>query len=360
MREHMCGPAANPHSTEHSFGWHAAKAVLEAQEHLAAMIGADADEIIFTSGATEANNLALRGRDYSARTKLIVSAIDHKCVLETARQLSFERGVEVVQLDVDESGFVEIDKLQALVDEETAVVSIIGVNNEIGTVQPLEQISDIVRAAGARLHLDLAQAPLATALSQVADMADTISLSAHKMYGPMGIGCLYISRDEQEQLRPQITGGGQQNGLRSGTVPVALAAGMGKAADIVSSSPQEQDQLRTMNRVFWDALQALPFETVLNGPSIEARHPGNLNVSFLGFDGQDIVGAVQPHLAISTGSACTSGVPEPSYVLSKLGLTEDRLRGAVRISIGRTTTQREIELAVSFLSEALARLKAGY
>ena len=161
MREHMCGPAANPHSTEHSFGWHAAQTVLEAQEHLAAMISADADEIIFTSGATEANNLALRGRDYSARTKLIVSAIDHKCVLETARQLSFERGVEVVQLDVDESGFVEIDKLQALVDEKTALVSIIGVNNEIGTVQPLERISDIVRSAGAKLHLDLAQAPLA-------------------------------------------------------------------------------------------------------------------------------------------------------------------------------------------------------
>lgn len=357
MLEHLAGPAANPHSSEHSFGWQAARAVLGAQETVASLIGADADEIIFTSGATEANNLALRGRDYSARTKLIVSAIDHKCVLETARQLSFERGVEVVPLDVDENGFVELDKLQAHVDERTAVVSVIGVNNEIGTVQPLMRISEMVRAAGAKLHLDLAQAPSAIDLSKVADIADTISLSAHKMYGPMGIGCLYISRSEQRHIRPQMLGGGQQSGLRSGTVPVALAIGMAKAAEIIMSSPEEREELRRLTCKFWQVLQELPYKITLNGPTLDLRHPGNLNVSFVGFDGRSIIGALQPKVAASSGSACSSGIEEPSYVLRSIGQTDEEATSAVRFGIGRQTNSDDIAVAVSHIGAALKKLE---
>ncbi|MXP48207.1 aminotransferase class V-fold PLP-dependent enzyme [Altererythrobacter luteolus] len=358
MSKHFKGPAANPHSAEHSFGWQAAKTVLDAQEQVGALIGADADEIIFTSGATEANNLALRGRDYANCSKLVVSSIDHKCVLETARSIELERGVEIARLDVDEIGVVRLDQLKEFVDKETALVSVIGVNNEIGTIQPLEKISEIVRAAGAKLHLDLAQAPMAIDLSGLADLADSISLSAHKFYGPMGIGCLYIARNDQLNFRPQITGGGQQGGLRSGTVPVALAAGMGKAAELILSQPQERGIIRRLNKELWAKLQALPFHVELNGPSLEARHPSNLNVSFLGYDGRDIIGSVQPALAISSGAACTTGVPESSYVLSRIGLSEERLRGAIRISIGRYTTQSEIEIAANYLCGALKRLKA--
>ena len=356
MTEHFAGPAANPHSSEHSFGWQAANAVLAAQEQVAALIGADTDEIVFTSGATEANNLALRGRDYRERRKIIVTSIEHKCVLEAARTLELDHGVEVVRLDVDETGVVRLDQLERLADENTAVVSVIGVHNEIGTIQPLAKIADIVSRAGAKLHLDMAQAPMAIDLSDIAPLADSISLSAHKMYGPMGIGCLYFRREEQESLRPLIVGGGQQAGLRSGTVPVALAAGMGEAADIVAQSAQERATLRELNERLWQGLQALPFTVELNGPALDARHPGNLNVSFPGYDSRDIIAALQPAVAISSGSACTSGTEEPSYVVRALGHSIDRARSALRLSIGRTTTEDDIALAVGSINDVLNKV----
>jgi len=359
MREHLAGPAANPHSSEHSFGWQAAKAVFEAQEQVATMIGAEADEVIFTSGASEANNLALFGRDYGMRPKVIVTPIEHKCVLEAARALEVERGVELAIVEVDEAGVVCLDHLEQLVDERTAVVAIIGVHNEIGTIQPLAKISNIARRSGARLHLDLAQAPLAIDLSGAAEWADTISLSAHKMYGPMGVGCLYVARDEQPNLKPQILGGGQQNGLRSGTIPVALVAGMAKAAEIVMKSPRERDQLHLLNGMLWEHLQMLPCAIELNGPSLEFRHPGNLNVSILGYDGRDIIAAIQPEVAISSGSACTSGTEEASYVLQSVGHSADRARSALRLSVGRSTTEAELITVVELIESALKRFEVA-
>ncbi|UOR07882.1 cysteine desulfurase [Qipengyuania flava] len=357
MCQHLRGGAANPHSSEHSFGWEASKVVLEAQERVAALIGADADEIIFTSGATEANNLALRGSDFSQRSKLIVSTIEHKCVLEAARSLKADKAVEVASVKVDAQGEVRLDQLEELADERAAVVSVIGVHNEVGTVQPLGRISEIVRASGAALHFDMAQAPTAIDMAGVAELADTISLSAHKMYGPMGIGCLYVSRSHQSKLTPQIVGGGQQNGLRSGTVPVALAAGMGKAAEIVAAEAGERDKLRRLNAMLWTALQALPCEVELNGPSLDVRHPGNLNVSFSGNDSRDLIGALQPLVAVSSGSACTSGTEEPSYVIRELGHSLERAQSAIRFSIGRFTSEQDVISAVGAIERAVRQIQ---
>lgn len=356
MREHLEGPAANPHSSEHSFGWQAAKAVVEAQQRVAVLIGADEDEIIFTSGATEANNLALRGRDYSERPKLILSSIEHKCVLEAARTLEADCDVKAVTVDVDDRGVVRLDHLEEVIDERTSLVSLVGVHNEIGTIQPLPEISEVVRAHGASLHLDMAQAPTAIDLAEAARFADTISLSAHKMYGPMGIGCLFISRSEQCKIRPQIAGGGQQNGLRSGTVPVALAAGMGKAAEITMNSAQDRDRMRRLNEELWAGLKALPIKTELNGPALDDRHPGNLNVSFEGYDSRDIIAALQPFIAVSSGSACTSGTEEPSYVIRALGHSIERAQSALRLSVGRNTTKAEIAEVITSIASALNRV----
>ena len=360
MTEHFTGPSANCHSSEHSFGWRASKAVLQAQEQIAAMIGADADEIVFTSGATEANNLALFGRDYSHRPKLITTPIEHKCVLEAARLLGADRGVEVATVEVDSNGVVRLDHLAELVDERTAVVSVIGVHNEIGTVQPIDEIAAIAKRSGASLHLDLAQGPSAIPLEQISSLADTLSLSAHKMYGPMGIGCLYVSREQQAHLTPQIVGGGQQNGLRSGTIPVPLAVGMGEAANIVSNSPEERDRLRRLNGLLWAKLTALGSEIELNGPPIDVRHPGNLNVCFRGYDSRDLIAAMQPNVAASSGSACNSGTEEPSYVLQMIGNTVETARSSMRLCVGRSTTDQQVTSAVDYIGEALRRFEVTY
>lgn len=348
--------AGNPHSSEHSFGWRAASVVEKAQEQTASLIGADPDEIIFTSGATEANNLALLGRRYSDRRKIIVSSIEHKCVLESARFLKSNKGIEICEASVDPQGFIDLDHLSALADDKTALIAVIGVHNEIGTIQPIEAISDIARSVGARVHFDLAQAPTAIDMQGIATFADSASLSGHKMYGPMGIGCLFVNRSERGNLSSILHGGGQQNGLRSGTVPTPLAVGMGVASEIMTSSNDERKALRRLNLLLWERLRDLPCDVVLNGPSVELRHPGSLNVSFEGYDSRDIIGVVQPKLAISSGSACTSGSEEPSYVIRSLGHSEARAKSALRISVGRSTKEEDVIDAVGLIGEALERV----
>ena len=349
----------NPHSSDHIVGWKAAKTVDQAKSHVASLIGADPDEIVFTSGATEANNLALFGlarRATSGQRRLLVGSTEHKCVLAAARALETQENFTVQQIPVDEEGFIDLDALSDQLDETTLVVSIMAVNNEVGTIQDIPRIAEIVASRGVLLHCDAAQGACALEMSRLADHADLISLSGHKMYGPQGIGALYIRRDIQSRVEPIIYGGGQQTNLRSGTVPVPLCVGMAAAAEILQTDEGVSERRRVAGQrdTFVDLLKASAYPVTINGPTSDRRHPGNANLQFKGFVAQEILGALQPHLAASTGSACTSGIPEPSHVLRALGLTPTQSDASIRFSFGRFTTDAEIEIAAHLVIERLA------
>ena len=351
----------NPHSSDHVMGWRAAEYVHESATSVAALIGADADEVVFTSGATEANNLALLGlarRASARRRRILVSAIEHKCVLAAARALEEREGFIVETIPVDCEGFVRLDVLETMLDETVLVASVMAVNNEVGTMQDVAAIAQLLSPYGIVFHCDAAQAPCARDLGDLASQADLVSLSGHKMYAPKGIGALYVRRDLYDSVEPLLYGGGQQGGLRSGTVPVPLCVGMATAADILRSEDGELERRRVggLRDSFVRSLQEGPFPVALNGPKREARHPGNANVRFLGFSAQDILGSLQPHLAASTGAACTSGVPEPSHVLRALDLNEAEAGASVRFSFGRFTTDREIDEAIRLVVGALGPL----
>lgn len=359
MTPYLVGAPGNPHSSEHAFGWEAASAVENAKRTIASLLSCDEDEIVFTSGATEANNLALKGWSANGRKKILSTRIEHKCVLETLRYMERLRGYELVWLKTDEFGHVDLDDLHEKADENTALIAIIGAHNEVGTLQPLSQIAEIAQKVGARLHFDLAQAPPAMPMIGLARLADSISLSAHKFYGPMGVGCIYVRRESQKGIEPLLHGGGQQGGMRSGTLPVFLCVGMAAAAEEfldLEVAQKERERIRALNAELWNGIQSISCGVRLNGPDLSIRHPGNLNVSFLGLDAQDLIGACQPRLAVSSGSACTSGIPEPSYVLRALGVASDRVGSAIRLSLGRQTTRTDVQEAVAILGEAVRRL----
>lgn len=347
----------NPHSSDHIIGWRAAESVHEAASSVAKLIGCDTDEVVFTSGATEANNLALLGlarRAPRSRRRILVSAIEHKCVLASARTLADHEGSEVETIPVDGAGFLDLETLANRIDETVLVVSIMAVNNEIGTIQDIPRISEMLAPHGVLLHCDAAQAPCAMDVSNLATQADLVSLSGHKVYGPQGIGALYIRRDLQDRIEPLIYGGGQQDGLRSGTVPVPLCAGMGAAAELLCApdASEERAQLSRQRDAFIKLLEGAPFPTTLNGPTGQLRHAGNVNIQFPGFDAHSLLGALQPRLAASTGSACTSGTPEPSHVLRALGLDSEQADSSIRFSFGRFTTDEEIEEAARLVVQA--------
>ena len=351
----------NPHSSDHIVGWRAEKATREAATSVAGLIGADADEVIFTSGATEANNLALLGlarHSSNRRRRILVSAIEHKCVLAAARSLSEREGLTVETVPVDSKGYVELGALREMLDDDVLVVSIIAVNNEIGVIQNIPRIASVLVDHGILLHCDAAQAPCAMDLSLLAEHADLASLSGHKMYGPQGIGTLYIRRELHSRIEPLLYGGGQQEGLRSGTLPLPLCVGMGVAASLCASEEAigERQRVRRQRDSFLRLLRNSTNAIALNGPPSEQRHPGNANVRFHEHNAQDILGVMQPHLAASTGSACTSGTPEPSHVLRALGLSTAESEESIRFSFGRFTTDREIERAAELVIEALKKL----
>ena len=319
----------NPHSSDHSFGWESARAIEIASARVARLIGADPDEITFTSGATESNNMALLGlgRRFAGgnRHRILVSAIEHKCVLASARALEEHYEFAVEQIPIDRYGCIKLSALENMLNDDVLVVSVMAVNNEIGTIQDVRTISDSARRHGAIFHCDAAQAPLAMPIMSLATDADILSLSSHKMYGPKGVGVIYIARALQERIEPLIYGGGQQKGLRSGTLPVPLCVGMGVAAELLAGEEAEEQrgELRRRRDAFVRRLRGLRWPVSLNGPEGEARHAGNANICFLGFSAHEILGALQPRLAASTGSACTSGIPEPSHVLRATGLDSD-------------------------------------
>ena len=353
----------NPHSNDHVIGWRAADAVREAASSVAGLIGADPDEIVFTSGATEANNLAILGlarRAPAGRRRILVSAIEHKCVLAAARALAEREGFSVETIPVDGEGFVDLHALEGLVDDTVLVVSIMAVNNEIGTIQDIQGISRVLLPHGVLFHCDAAQAPCAMDMRRIVVYADLISLSGHKMYGPKGIGALYLRREVQDRIEPIIYGGGQQDGLRSGTVPTPLCVGMAAAAEILRSPEGQEERNRVSGQrdSFVHLLQECVPSSTMNGPTGAVRHPGNANLRFDGFVAQDILGSLQPHLAASTGAACTSGIPEPSHVLSALGLNTVEAESSIRFSFGRFTNNAEIDEAASLVTRAVNSLSS--
>ena len=349
----------NPHSTGHAYGWDAEEAVELARSELAALIGASPREIIFTSGATESNNLAIKGaaRFHRAeRPHVVTCTTEHKCVLESCRALERE-GSRVDVLPVRPDGLIDLDRLAETVSEETAVVSIMAVNNEIGVIQPLAQIAEICRGKGAYLHSDAAQAVGKIPLDVTAEGIDLLSISGHKFYGPKGIGALYVRRRPRVRLEPMIDGGGQERGLRSGTLATPLCVGLGVAARLAAEEMAEEEQ--RISRLKARLLEGITsrLEGVRVNGHAEARIAGNLNLAFEGVDAEALMKAM-PRLAVSSGSACTSTSVEPSYVLRALGLPEAQARASLRIGIGRFTDAAEVDLAVEEFVSKVSRLRA--
>ena len=335
-------------------------AVNDATVSVAELIGADEDEIIFTSGATEANNFALFGlasRAQFGANRILVSALEHKCVLAAAQSISERNGFLVEKLPVNCEGVLDLNALEAALGADVLMVCIMVVNNEVGTIQDLTSISDLLSPWNIPLHCDAAQAPCALDTKELAVYADMVSLSAHKMYGPQGIGALYISRDLQNHIEPLIYGGGQQRGLRSGTLPVPLCVGMGTAAELAieANNIGELARIAFQRDHFLSLLKESGLNISLNGPK-NNRHPGNANVCFPGHDAHDILTALQPDLAASTGSACASGIPESSHVLEAMGHSFEDMSASIRFSFGRYTSDHELERAVKLIVQSLHSL----
>ena len=355
----------NPHSTSHAYGRIAAAAIEQARSEVAALIGADPREVIFTSGATEANNLAIKGaarfarehpRDATPRDHIVTLTTEHKCVLESCRQLQRE-GFRVTYLPVEASGLVATDALAAALTDQTLLVSVMAAHNEIGVIQPLAEIGELCRSKGVLFHTDAAQAFGKIALDIEAMRIDLMSISGHKIYGPKGIGALYIRRRPRVRLLPLFDGGGQERDLRSGTVPTPLCVGIGSAATIAAAEMTGETGRLLQLR---DRLQAGLSRRVsglrLNGDA-EHRLPGSLNFCFPGIPALELIEAC-PGIAISTGSACTSASVEPSYVLRALGLSEADADSGIRVGLGRFTTPAEVDFAVDALAAAASRLAA--
>ncbi len=349
----------NPHSHNHTMGWESHAAVEKARKEVADMICADANEIVFTSGATEANNLALIGIARKAKpgkNRILVSSIEHKCVLEASRYLSGQ-GFIIQQLPVDDIGLVDLSALKDSMDEDVLLVSIMTVNNEIGTIQPIEEIAKIVHQQTAFFHTDAAQAPVTKIIDVLMDDMDLMSLSAHKMYGPKGIGALYVKNGIERNIEPLFWGGGQENGLRSGTLPVALCVGFGAAAKILNEHRDEIIvQVKNLRDNFYQELSALKHNVTLIGPDLSDRHVGNLSILFPEYDASDLLTMLQPNLAASTGAACTSGIPEPSHVLRALGLSGDLADHVIRFSFGKFLSEDDIIRGIELLKNAVERV----
>jgi cysteine desulfurase len=348
----------NPHSRSHSYGWEAEEGVEKARAQVAKLIGADEKEVIFTSGATESNNLAIRGvaEFYKDRKNHIVTTVtEHKCVLDTCRHLE-QQGFEVTYLPVQKNGLIDLEVLREAITDKTAVVSVMAVNNEIGVIQPLAEIGKICREKKVFFHTDAAQAAGKIPLDVEAMNIDLLSISGHKIYGPKGIGALYVRRKPRVRLVPLIVGGGQERGFRSGTLPTPLCVGLGEAAEIAMKEMDgEAKRLAKLQARMLKGLQDRLPEIFVNG-DLEHRIPGNLNISFAYVEGESLMMGIK-NLAVSSGSACTSASLEPSYVLRALGVDEELAHTSLRIGLGRFTTEHEVDTAVDELVRHVKKLR---
>ena len=348
----------NPHSRSHSFGWETEEAVETARAQIAHIIGADPREMVFTSGATESNNLALKGvaRFYQDKKNHIITPVtEHKCVLDTCRHLEQE-GFEITYLPVQPNGLIDLDELKAAITERTVLVSVMGVNNEIGVVQPLAEIGAMCREHKVFFHSDCAQAVGKMPLDVNEMNIDLMSISGHKFYGPKGIGALYVRRKPRVRLKALIDGGGQERGMRSGTLPAPLCVGFGEACEIAEAEmgADNERMRRLSDRLYKGVVEAIP-DVFVNG-DLDQRVPGNLNLSFAYVEGESLLMAIRD-LAVSSGSACTSASLEPSYVLRALGVDVELAHTSIRFGIGRFTTEDEIDYAIATICEHVGRLR---
>jgi cysteine desulfurase len=350
----------NAASVSHRFGWEAGAAVDRAREQVAALIGADPREVVFTSGATEANNLAIKGALPALRRKgdhLVTSAIEHKAVLDPLRRLAREGWVLTV-VPCDGDGLVSAEAVETALTERTVLVSVMAANNEVGTINPVGAIGRACRRRGILFHTDATQAVGKVPLDVNADAIDLLSLSTHKFYGPKGIGALYVRRrDPHVRLTPLFDGGGHERGVRSGTVAVPLAVGLGEAAAIAGRERDEEaGRILNLRERLHAGIAARVDRTRLNGHPTR-RLPGNLNLSFADVDGEALMMAMRD-VAVSSGAACTSAVPEPSHVLLAIGLDEAMARASLRFGLGRFTTAEEVDFAADSVAVAVGRLRA--
>ncbi|MBV9554619.1 MAG: aminotransferase class V-fold PLP-dependent enzyme [Alphaproteobacteria bacterium] len=356
----------NPHSESHIYGHRAMAAIDAARAEIAASIHADPREIVFTSGATEANNLAIKGAARFARQHpaggtvkdhVVTLATEHKCVLESCAALESDE-YRVTYLPVPESGLVDLAALAAALTERTLLVSVMAAHNEIGVIQPLAEIGALCRSRGVLFHTDAAQALGKIPLDVEAMKIDLMSMSSHKLYGPKGVGALYMRRRPRVRLTPLIDGGGQERGMRSGSLPTPLCVGFGRACAVAREEMEtEAARLKAMRERLRKTLAERIPGLLVNG-DLEHRLPGSLNVSIPGTTAPELIEAC-PSIAISTGSACTSAVVEPSYVLRALGLSDERANGSVRLGLGRFTGDADIDYAADALAAAAARLRGG-
>ncbi len=351
----------NPHSESHAYGWDAEEAVERARGEVAAILNADPREVVFTSGATESNNIAIKGaarfrKRHEGRDRVVTLASEHKCALESVRALERE-GFEIAVLPVRTDGLVDLEVLRAALDVRTALVSVMAANNEIGTIQPMAQVAEAVHAVGAWLHVDAAQAVGKIPIDVRAQGIDLLSVSGHKLYGPKGIGALYVRRRPRVRLEPLFDGGGQERGLRSGTLPTPLCVGLSEACRIASAEMRaEAARLEHLGERFLGLLEERLGPVPVNG-SRTARVPGNLNLRFAGAPAEEVMAAA-PELAVSTGSACSSAKVEPSYVLCAIGLSEEEAACSLRVGFGRMTGADEVERAAGLLADAVERVRA--
>jgi cysteine desulfurase len=349
----------NAASISHRFGWEAGEAVELARKQVAGAIGAEPKEIIFTSGATESDNLAIKGAALALKRKgnhLVTSAAEHKAVLDTMKRLGRE-GWEVTVVPCDETGRVEVDSVAAVLCDRTILVSIMAANNEVGTLNPIREIGRLCHDYGVIFHTDATQAVGKVPLDVLADNVDLLSLSAHKFYGPKGIGALYVRRrDPKVRLVPQLDGGGHERGMRSGTPAVPLIVGLGAAAELaVRERPDESRTILGLRERLHAGIVERVLEVFLNGHPTQ-RLPGNLNLSFAYLDGEALMMSMRD-VAVSSGAACTAAQPEPSHVLLAMGRNEEMARASLRFGLGRFSTSEEIEFAIDAVAGAVERLR---
>ena len=347
----------NAASRSHAFGWEAEKAVEEARGHVAALLNADSKEIIWTSGATEGNNLAIKGAAnfYKGKGKHIVTMkTEHKAVLDTVRELE-RQGFEATYLDPEQNGLLDLEKFKAALRPDTVLASVMMVNNEIGVIQPIAEIGEICRSKGIIFHCDAVQAAGKIPIDLQKLKVDLLTVTAHKVYGPKGIGALYVRRKPRVRIEPQIHGGGHERGLRSGTLPTHQIVGMGEAFRIAKlEMAAESERIRALRDRLLAGFKDME-EVYVNG-DIERRIPGNLNVSFNFVEGESLIMGIKD-VAVSSGSACTSASLEPSYVLRALGRSDELAHSSIRFTIGRFTTEEEIDYAVKLLRAKIGKLR---
>lgn len=358
MLPYMTGQFGNPHSRTHEYGWEAEGAVEDARKHVADLVGANPKEIIFTSGATESNNIAVKGvaRFYKERKKHVITTVtEHKCVLDSCRTLESE-GFDVTYLPVQSNGLIDMEVLKAAIRPDTALVSVMAVNNEIGVYQPLKEIGQLCRENKIFFHTDAAQAVGKVPVDVNEMNIDLMSISGHKLYGPKGVGAIYIRRRPRVRVEAQMSGGGQERGLRSGTLAPPLCVGLGEACRVaLLEQDHDHEWVSYLAKRLTDGIMGQCPQVILNGDG-DARYPGNVNLSFAYVEGESLLMALK-EISVSSGSACTSASLEPSYVLRALGLDDDIAHSSIRFGLGRFSTEAEVDRAVELTVRHVNRLR---